>query len=288
MLNKDIPRILIIAGSDSGGGAGVQADVKTCAAFGVYSATAITAVTAQNTLGVQRVGVLAPDLVTAQIDSVLSDIGADIIKIGMLANAGIINTVVDILEEKAADTRIVLDPVSVATSGDRLLDEEALVLLRDRMLPMADMLTPNIPEAEALTCLEIDDIDTMIKAGDKLLETGACAVLMKGGHLKGKTVIDVLVSADGHNVMTAPGITSENTHGTGCTLASAIAAGLALGSDRETAVNDAREFVFDAIRTAPDIGSGHGPLNHGLQFPNENNRKSDDSNPFSVLKTLKT
>jgi len=286
-MKPDVARVLIIAGSDSGGGAGIQADLKTCAAFGAYGATAITAITAQNTLGVQKVEALSPDLVTAQIESVLSDIGADVIKIGMLANQAIIEAVAGAIEEASA--YIILDPVMVATSGDKLLEDGAINALKEKLIPLCDVITPNVPEAEILTGLKIEDVDDLGKAGGKLIEMGAYAALMKGGHLDGKTVVDVLVSDDENAVMTAPRIHSKHTHGTGCTLASAIAANMALGVPLDEAVNTAREFVFEAIRSAPKLGQGNGPLNHGLIFGDEETAGPvDEANPFSALKDLKT
>jgi len=278
-------RVLIIAGSDSSGGAGIQADIKTCAAFGAYSSTAITAITAQNTLGVQQVETLSPDLVRAQYDSVMSDIGADVIKIGMLGNAAIINTVADAIEETGEDAFLVLDPVMVATSGDTLLDPEAIDLLKSRLIPMADLITPNVPEAALLTGIEINDVDGLQKAGEALIEMGAFAALMKGGHLKGSSVIDLLVTETGTNILSSPRLQSKHTHGTGCTLASAVAAAISLGAPLDEAVMSAREFVFEAIRTAPKLGQGNGPLNHGLAITEEDD-DDDPSNPFAALKGL--
>jgi len=285
MTESTVGRVLIIAGSDSGGGAGIQADIKTCAAFGAYAATAITAVTAQNTQGVQSIEVLPPDLVMQQIQSVMSDIGADVIKIGMLANKEIIEVVAKAIEDEPA--YVILDPVMVATSGDKLLDDAAIDALKNKLVPLCDVITPNVPEAEVLTGCKIEDVDDLGKAGQVLLKMGAYAAVMKGGHLPGNTVVDVLVSEDENAVMTAPRIRSKHTHGTGCTLASAIAAGMALGTPLDEAVNAAREFVFEAIRSAPKLGHGNGPLNHGLIFPEqENNEGSEDGNPFAVLKGL--
>jgi hydroxymethylpyrimidine/phosphomethylpyrimidine kinase len=284
MVDQSAVRVLIIAGSDSGGGAGVQADMKSCAAFGAYSASAITAITAQNTLGVQKVEIVSPDLVRSQIQSVLSDIGADVIKIGMLGNAAIANVVADEIEEAGA--LIVLDPVMVATSGDTLLEQAAIEVLKSRLMPMADLVTPNVPEAKLLTGLEIEDVDGLSEAGQALLDMGAYAALMKGGHLDGKMVVDVLVSAEENSVMTAPRIHSRHTHGTGCTLASAVAANLALGAPLEQAVNTAREYVFEAIRTAPKLGQGNGPLNHGLAMTGTEAVPASD-NPFAALIALK-
>lgn len=281
-------RVLIIAGSDSGGGAGIQADIKTCAAFGAYSATAITAVTAQNTLGVQQIEMMPPELVRAQIQSVMSDIGADVIKIGMLGSVEIIDIVAEEIDK--ANAYIILDPVMVATSGDALFEGDVVTAMKEKLVPLCDVITPNVPEAALLTGIEIDDVDDMSKAGDALLAMGAYAAVMKGGHLKGKSMIDVLVSEDGAQIMSGPRLYSRHTHGTGCTLASAIAAGMALGQPLEAAVQLARDFVFEGIRTAPKFGGGNGPLNHGLADLSEGDGDSapqpDSSNPFAALKGL--
>ena len=280
------PRVLIIAGSDSSGGAGIQADIKTCAAFGAYAATAITAVTAQNTMGVQQVEVMPAELVRAQIRSVMSDIGADVIKIGMLGSAEIIEVVAQEIEE--ADAFVILDPVMVATSGDSLLKEAAVSLLKDKLVPLADLITPNVPEAALLTGLDIKDVDDLTKAGDALLKMNVYAALMKGGHLKGKSVFDVLVSEEGANIMSGPRIHSRHTHGTGCTLASAVAANMALGMPLDEAVMSAREFVYQAIKTAPKLGQGNGPLNHGLVSMDDDETGAEErgNNPFAVLKDM--
>lgn len=282
----DIPRVLIIAGSDSSGGAGIQADIKTCAAFGVYASTAITAVTAQNTTGVQQVEAMPAGLVRAQIRSVMSDIGADVIKIGMLASAEIIDVVAQEIDD--TDAFVILDPVMVATSGDSLLEDKAASTLIDKLIPLADLITPNVPEAALLTGLDITDVDDLTKAGDALLKRGVYAALMKGGHLEGKSVIDVLVSEEGANIMSGPRIHTRHTHGTGCTLASAVAANMALGQPLDEAVMIAREFVFQAIKSAPKLGQGNGPLNHGLVSKDEPAEKpvKSDENPFAVLKKL--
>jgi hydroxymethylpyrimidine/phosphomethylpyrimidine kinase len=287
MTNQPQGRVLIIAGSDSSGGAGIQADIKACAAFGAYSATAITAVTAQNTVGVQQVEFMSPELVRAQIQSVLSDIGADVVKIGMLGTKEIIDVVAEEIEP--LDAFIILDPVAVATSGDTLLKDDAVTALKETLLSLADLVTPNVPEAELLTGLKIEDVDDLTKAGDALLERNVYAALMKGGHLKGKSVVDVLVSEEGANIMSGPRIRTRHTHGTGCTLASAIAANMALGASLDEAVMNAREFVFEAIRTAPGFGEGNGPLNHGLAIGEEEEDDTPDpSNPFASLKGLKS
>ncbi len=280
-------RVLIIAGSDSSGGAGLQADIKTCAAFGAYAMTAVTAITVQNTQGVEQVELMSPDLVRAQIRACLSDIGADIIKIGMLGNKAIIEAVADEIEDNEAF--IVLDPVMVATSGDALLSDDAVDVLKSRLIPVVDVLTPNVPEAKILTGRDIEDVDSLTEAGQDLLKMGLYAVLMKGGHLEGNTVVDVLVTEEGANMMSGPRIRTRHTHGTGCTLASALAAGLALDTPLEEAVLSAREFVYEAIRRAPKLGQGNGPLNHGLLSLGDEAQSSDTqnaSNPFSVLKDL--
>ncbi|MGB0907036.1 MAG: bifunctional hydroxymethylpyrimidine kinase/phosphomethylpyrimidine kinase [Maricaulaceae bacterium] len=280
-------RVLIIAGSDSGGGAGIQADIKTCAAFGAYSSTAITAVTAQNTLGVQQIEMMPPELVRAQIQSVMSDIGADVIKIGMLGSVEIVNIVAEEIDK--ANAYIILDPVMVATSGDALFEGDVVAAMKEKLVPLCDVITPNVPEAALLTGIEVNDIDDMSKAGDALLAMGAYAAVMKGGHLKGKSMIDVLVSEDGAQIMSGPRLHSRHTHGTGCTLASAIAAGMALGQPLEAAVQLARDFVFEGIRTAPKFGAGNGPLNHGLADLSEDEGdgpEPDSSNPFAALKGL--
>ena len=291
--NQSTPRVLIVAGSDSSGGAGIQADIKTCAAFGVYAATAITAITAQNTVGVQRVEALPADLVAAQMRSVLSDIGADVIKIGMLANGDIIKAVADVIINEAEDIAVVLDPVMVATSGDKLLEDDAIDAVKEYLIPLADVVTPNVDEAEILTGLRPVDANGLIQAGERLLEMGAFAALMKGGHLEGKSITDVLVAPEGNHIMSAPRIHSRHTHGTGCTLASAVAALLAQDAPLEVAVREAREFVMEAIRTAPKLGKGNGPLNHGLLNQEMgmgeaegSPKKADANNPFAALKDL--
>lgn len=252
-------RVLVIAGSDSGGGAGIQADVKAVMAMGGFAATAVTAITAQNTLGVQAILPVPAGLVRAQIASVLDDIGADAIKTGMLGDAETVTAVVDELEQRALSIPIVVDPVMVAKGGALLLGEAALAVLRERLLPLAALLTPNLPEAEALLGRAIAD---PVEAADSLRALGPKAVLLKGGHAEGPTVIDVLAHADGIERLEMPRIESRHTHGTGCTLASAAAAGLAQGMTLTEAVRRARIYVQDAILSAPGLGGGHGPLNH--------------------------
>jgi len=255
-------RVLIVAGSDSGGGAGIQADIKTVTALGGYAATAITALTAQNTHGVQSIHPVPPDFIAAQMDCVLDDIGADAIKTGMLGDGVTIETVAGILAARAG-VPVVVDPVMVAKGGARLLDSEAVAVLKDHLVPLATVLTPNLPEAEALTGMSIPDVAAMTAAAAALRDMGAAAVLLKGGHLPGETVTDVLVHADGVETFSDPRIESRHTHGTGCTLASAIACGLAQGLELTAAVSRARTYVRRAIETAPGLGGGHGPLNHG-------------------------
>lgn len=262
-------RVLIVAGSDSGGGAGIQADIKTVTALCAYAATAVTALTAQNTHGVFGVMPVPPEFVRQQMELVLSDIGADVIKTGMLHSAETIRTVAAVCRSKAQGIPLVVDPVMVAKGGSRLLQrdaEEALVL---ELLPMAALVTPNIPEVAALTGYEPRGPEDMSEAADRLLALGPSAVLVKGGHLPGDTVTDLLRTADGQELrLEGKRIQSRHTHGTGCTLASAIAAGLAEGLRLEDAVGRAREYVVTAMRTAPGFGQGHGPLNHAHPFEN--------------------
>ena len=254
------PRILIVAGSDSGGGAGLQADLKTVLALGGYGMTAVTALTAQNTLGVQEVLPVPAAFVRRQMRVVLDDLGADAIKTGMLKDAGIIAAVAD---ELPAGVPVVVDPVMVAKGGATLLDPAAIDALKRLLLPRTTLLTPNLPEAEALLGIAIDDLDGMKRAAEALLAFGPAAILLKGGHLLGETVHDVLADRAGLRVFSAPRIPSRHTHGTGCTLASALATGLGSGRPLAEAVARARDYVRDAIRTAPGFGRGHGPLGHG-------------------------
>lgn len=255
-------RVLIVAGSDSGGGAGIQADIKTVTALGGYAATAITALTAQDTTGVHGVHPVPTDFIALQMSLVLADIGADAIKTGMLGNAATIETVAGALASHAAAVPLVLDPVMVAKGGASLLDPAAVGALRDRLLPRAFVVTPNLPEAAALTGRSLTGPDDMEAAGRDLLAMGARAALVKGGHLEGAEVVDVLVTAGGVQRFSGPRIESRSTHGTGCTLASAIACSLAQGMALPAAVARARAYVARAIATAPGFGRGHGPLNH--------------------------
>ena len=256
-----IGRVLIIAGSDSGGGAGIQADIKTVTALGGYAATAITAITAQNTRGVHGVHPVPLQMIEAQARAVLSDIGADVIKTGMLGDAAVVSLVARLLAESGLPA--VIDPVMVAKGGANLLDASAVSEVRDQLIPLADLLTPNVPEAEALTGLSIANLDDQRRAGHALLEAGAKAVLMKGGHVPGERVVDLLMTPDGETAFEGERIATRHTHGTGCTLASACATGLAQGLPLTTAVARAWHYVHEAIVGAPGLGAGHGPLDHG-------------------------
>lgn len=255
-------RVLVIAGSDSGGGAGIQADIKAITAMGGFAATAVTAITVQNTLGVTAIHPVPLDVLRGQIDAVLDDIGADVIKTGMLGNADVVTLVADRLQACEPPVPLVLDPVMVATSGDALVDDGTETAIRDRLLPLAFLVTPNIPEAEKLTGLVVEDISGQLDAANRLVEMGARAALVKGGHLKGNVVTDVLVSARGMELMERPRLPGRNTHGTGCTLASAIAGLLADGAALPDAVRRAGDYLHEAIARAPGFGAGHGPVNH--------------------------
>jgi hydroxymethylpyrimidine/phosphomethylpyrimidine kinase len=255
-------RVLIVAGSDSGGGAGIQADIKTVTALGAYAATAITALTAQDTAHVAAIEPVSPAFVARQIEIVLADLGADAIKTGMLANGAVVAAVADALEYSKFQGPIVVDPVMVSTGGEALLEDAAVETLKRRLIARAAVVTPNLPEAERLLGHKIPDADAMEGAARDLLATGARGVLLKGGHLPGDIVIDVLATEKGVERFQSPRLESRNTHGTGCSLASAIATGLAQGLGLRAAVERARAYVLEAIRTAPGFGRGHGPLNH--------------------------
>jgi hydroxymethylpyrimidine/phosphomethylpyrimidine kinase len=254
-------RVLILAGSDSGGGAGIQADIKTVTALGGYAATAITAITVQNTLGVSAVHPLPPELVEAQARAVLDDIGADALKTGMLGQVKVVEAVARVLDA-AAGVPAVVDPVMVAKGGAALLDDPAVDALRTLLVPRAALLTPNAPEAAALTGLVVETTDDLRRAGEALLTAGAAAVLMKGGHVTGATVIDILMTPAGETTFSGPRLVTRHTHGTGCTLASACAAGLAQGLPLAEAVARAWAYVHEAMLRAPGFGRGHGPLDH--------------------------
>ena len=252
---------LTIAGSDSGAGAGIQADLKTFAAHGVYGTSAITAVTAQNTLGVTSFEALSADLVTAQIEAVASDMGVHAAKTGMLANAAIVEAVAAAVEELEIPL-LVVDPVMIAKSGDRLVDDEAVGMMRSELLRRAFVVTPNIPEAEALAGLRIRSGDDRHEAARRILKLGTSAVIIKGGHFASEDILDLLY--DGHRFrdFRAARISGTNTHGTGCTFSASLAAHLALGRSLADAVPLAQEYVAGGIRHALEIGRGHGPLHH--------------------------
>ncbi|WP_421997849.1 bifunctional hydroxymethylpyrimidine kinase/phosphomethylpyrimidine kinase [Reyranella sp.] len=258
-------RVLIVAGSDSGGGAGIQADIKAVTALDGFAATAITALTAQNTEGVHGVVAIDPAFIAQQMEVVLTDIGADAVKTGMLHSAEVIATVAATLARHAPDVPLVVDPVMVAKGGHRLLLSEAEAALRDTLLPMAALVTPNLPEAEVLAGFPVREESDMRRAAEHLIGLGAQAVLLKGGHLEGDTIVDLLLQRDGSlERFEDRRIASRHTHGTGCTLASAIAAGIAQKMTLVEAVRRARAYVRRAIETAPGLGRGHGPLNHAV------------------------
>jgi len=256
-------RVLIIAGSDSGGGAGIQADIKTVTALGGYAATAITAITVQDTTGVHGVEGLPADLVRRQMDVVLADIGADALKTGMLHSAEIIDTVAEALDALEDLPPLVVDPVMVATSGDRLLRQDAETALRERLLPLAFLATPNVHEAAVLADMPVRTAGDMREAARALLNAGPECVLVTGGDLGGDMVVDVLATPMEIRTFTSPRIATTSTHGTGCTLASAIATLLGQGHEIAGAVDAARDYVHMAIAHAPKIGKGAGPLDHG-------------------------
>ena len=255
-------RTLVIAGSDSGGGAGIQADIKTITALGGYAATAITALTAQDTRTVYGIHPVPPGFLRLQIEHALADPGADVIKTGMLGDAATVELVCDVLASHSLP--LVVDPVMVAKSGARLLDDDAVAVIKRRLLPLTMLLTPNLPEAEVLAGMAIPDLAAMHHAAEALLTLGVPAVLLKGGHLPGDRVVDLLATDAGVETIESPRVATRHTHGTGCTLASAVAAGLAQGMDLRRAVRRARAFVQAAIARAPGFGAGHGPLNHAV------------------------
>ena len=269
--NKSYPIVLSIAGSDSSGGAGIQADLKTFSALGVYGATAITAITAQNTLGVVSQMALPPQMVREQIIAVMDDLHPSVVKIGMLSNAEIVNAVAEVLSEYKP--KIVLDPVIVSTSGHRLLSVEAQDVIKEKLLPISELVTPNIPEMETLANMPLSSFEEKEKAANYLLSLGAKAVLLKGGHEDGEVKTDILFCRT-HEVcsqliahssqLVSESISTKNVHGTGCTLSSAIAAFLALDYSLEDAVREAKLYITEAIRAGADvkIGHGFGPVNH--------------------------
>lgn len=257
-------RVLVIAGSDSGGGAGIQADIKAITALGAFAATALTALTAQNTTGVFGVHPVPPAFIRQQIQVVMEDIGADVLKSGMLGDTATIEAVCDALSTFAPGVPLVLDPVMVAKGGHHLLATEAVATLRRRLLPVAAVITPNLPEAEALSGLSITSPADMREAASALLALGVPAVLLKGGHLPGDILVDMLATADGIEEFVSTRIVTRHTHGTGCTMASAVAAGLAQRLSLRDAVIRARAYVRAAITAAPGFGAGHGPLDHAV------------------------
>lgn len=263
---RHYPVVLSVAGSDSSGGAGIQADLKTLSALGVYGATAITAITAQNTVGVHSQLAIAPEMVYEQIIAVIEDIGPSVIKIGMLSNAEVVLAVDRALAKY--NIPIILDPVMVSTSGHRLLSVEAQEVVKQRLMPRALLITPNIPEMEALAVMSISSTDDKIEAARRLMALGARAILLKGGHEEGDTKIDILYQSSSNGVEVAyfstPGITTRNTHGTGCTLSAAIAAYMSRGLGLKEAIGAAKIYVSEAIKAGADItiGNGFGPVNH--------------------------
>jgi hydroxymethylpyrimidine/phosphomethylpyrimidine kinase len=262
------PVALTIAGSDSSGGAGIQADLKTFAALGVYGASVITALTAQNTKGVSGIHLVPADFVTAQIDAVFGDLDVQAVKIGMVAQLATIDAIAAGLT-RWSPKQVVLDPVMVATSGDRLLPAEAVEALRTRLIPRASLITPNLPEAAALLDEPVGSSEAAIeRQGQRLLALGCRAVLIKGGHGQGAESIDYLVNGSGTVALRAARIATKNTHGTGCSLSSAIAAGLTKGEDMETAVRHAKTWISAAIAAADrlDVGHGNGPIHHFHRF----------------------
>ena len=257
-------RILTIAGSDSGGGAGIQADIKAITALGGYAASALTALTAQNTLGVSAIAPVDPDFVVAQIKAVHEDIGLDAIKIGMLHRVEVVNAIADYFDSCGSLPPIVLDPVMIAKGGAALIQDDAQEAMIERLVrPHTTLLTPNVPEAERLSGHKINDMEDIKVAAEILLGMGPDAVLMKGGHMDGAVVVDTLVTPGDYILYDHPRVETPHTHGTGCTLSSSIATGLGQGLDMPSAVDRALRYVELAIENAPGLGKGHGPLDHG-------------------------
>ena len=264
-MKKRYHRVLTIAGSDSGGGAGIQADIKTISAMGCYAASAITAITVQNTVGVRAVHPIPINILEGQIDAVLSDIGADAIKIGMLHSAEVVNLVADKIEQYEIK-HVVLDPVMVSTSGFKLVEEDAVDVIKKRLLPLARVITPNIPEAEILAGCKITDEQDFDKMTRKLSANNGVSVLLKAGHLDGDFLVDYFYNAEDDTMVLLPSkrVRTPNTHGTGCTLSSAFAASLARGEELTVAAKFAKRFIEQAIISGAEyeIGTGHGPVNH--------------------------
>jgi hydroxymethylpyrimidine/phosphomethylpyrimidine kinase len=268
------PVALTIAGSDSGGGAGIQADLKTFHAFGVFGCSVITAVTAQNTLEVTAVHMIPEEMVREQIRAVASDIPPDAVKTGMLASAVVVETVAQAIDEHRLPN-YVLDPVMISTSGHRLLDRDAEDSIRRELIPLAAVVTPNLHEARVLTGLSVEAPGDFADAARAILELGARAVLVKGGHLAGEEVVDLLLSEEGERVWTRPRISTAAGHGTGCTLSAALAAGLAAGRSLPDAAADAVDFVARALADAPGLGAGCGPINHFVEVRPDADKKSE-------------
>ncbi len=255
-----IPNVLSIAGSDPSGGAGIQADLKTFAALGVYGMAAISALTAQNTVGVSGFVAVPPEFMKDQLKAIFEDVEVEAVKIGMIANADLVNVLADSLAHYRPPN-IVLDPVMVSTSGDSLINSDAMTAMKERLIPLCDVLTPNIPEAEKLSRKAVLDMEV---AAQDLLKMGSGAVLLKGGHLKGDVARDVLAYVGGIRIYETPRVDTQSTHGTGCTSSSAIAANLAKGEDVENACFKAKDYLTNALEYADDlnVGKGHGPVNH--------------------------
>jgi hydroxymethylpyrimidine/phosphomethylpyrimidine kinase len=266
-MKKRYNTVLTIAGSDSGGGAGIQADIKAISAMGCYAASAITAITVQNTLGVQAVHPVPLDILRGQIDAVLSDIGADAIKIGMLHSSEVVNLVAEMIE-KYQIRNIVLDPVMVSTSGHRLIEEDAVEVIKTRLMPLARVITPNVPEAEILAGCKITGEEEFDAIARKLSDNGNVSVLMKAGHLSGDSLVDYFYNAEDDSMtkLQSKRVQTRNTHGTGCTLSSAFAASLAKGENLTDAAISAKRYIEQAIISGAEyeIGKGHGPVNHGF------------------------
>ena len=255
-------RVIVVAGSDSGGGAGIQADIKTITALNGFAMTAVTALTAQNTLTVSNIHKTPPEFVAEQIRITIEDLGADAIKTGMLVDSSIIEVVAETIDKLDTVIPVVVDPVMVSTAMDRLLDEDAVLSMKQRLISHARIVTPNMAEAEVLAGINVSTLEDMVDAGKIILDLGPGAVLVTGGHLKGEVLTDVLVSSAGVEFYESPRSKTRHTHGTGCTLASAIACSLAQGLELRESVSRAHEYVAMAIRLAPGYGSGHGPINH--------------------------
>ena len=264
---------LTIAGSDSSGGAGIQADIKTMTANGVFAMSAVTALTAQNTTGVTGIMEVSPEFLKKQIDCIFTDIRPDAVKIGMVSSAELIRAIAEKLKEYKAEN-IVVDPVMVATSGAKLISDDAIGTLKEALLPMADILTPNIPEAEVLSGMEVKTEEDMVKAAEKISRTYHCAVLLKGGHQL-NDANDLLCRGEDHRWFYGKRIDNPNTHGTGCTLSSAIASNLAKGFDMETAVERAKAYISGALGAMLDLGKGSGPMNHAFDISGEYIKESD-------------